>query len=52
MSVRVRGVLAAATLAATALAPAPAGAHCRDDLAAVDVSFRDLQELIRRTCAR
>jgi hypothetical protein len=52
MSVRVRGVLAAATPAAIALATVPAGADCRDDLAAVDVSFGDFQELIGRTCAR
>ena len=41
MSDRVRGALAAAAFAAIALAPAPAGADCRDDLAAVDRSFKD-----------
>jgi hypothetical protein len=48
MSVR---VLLRRLLVAIALATVPAGAG-RADLAAVDGSFEDFQELIRRTCAR
>jgi hypothetical protein len=48
MSARAGGGLAASVLVGLLLAPAPAGADCRDDLKAVDKSFEKTLERLEK----